>query len=252
MCNFFSCVSDGKGNIWYFDWEVRKKILNGELSYDPDSHASICDYYKLREDKCNKFEYNPLTEGFVVDMLNNIDDSIRVIKKVRKLDFSSVIPQLVVKPIHYPLNKKRSRISKKDVYNLEKWFEVESNSLRHIENNVCSSICDNVGLSLWLSVWDNFGHFMEDDIINNIWNSKIVTDGLFFMNIASSIKLILRAYMASFFIFNDWQNLRHKSGDNPFQCGIDLWDRSLIPSSDGVNWRLHSGPQADVVYEDII
>lgn len=35
----------------------------------------------------------------------------------------------------------------------------------------------------------------------------------------------------------------------PFQSAADLWRADLVPSFDGVTWRLHSGPQADIVYE---
>jgi len=37
---------------------------------------------------------------------------------------------------------------------------------------------------------------------------------------------------------------------NPFQSGIDLWKRGLVPSFDGIDtWRLHAGKDARVVYE---
>ena len=56
MCNFFSCISDGKGKIWYFDYEIRKKIIEGKLDYYTDSHASIASFFNLNEDKLNKYE----------------------------------------------------------------------------------------------------------------------------------------------------------------------------------------------------
>ncbi len=45
MCQFFSTVSDGKGNMYYFDYEIRKRIINGELNYKTDSHSSIIEYF---------------------------------------------------------------------------------------------------------------------------------------------------------------------------------------------------------------
>ena len=33
MCNFFSLVSDGKGKIYYFDWELRQKCLKKEINF---------------------------------------------------------------------------------------------------------------------------------------------------------------------------------------------------------------------------
>ena len=74
MCNFFSFVTnpDNTSDFYYFDWEMRKKDWNGA-----DNHSHICAYYKINEDKCNKYEYNPLTDEFVIDMQNaKIDDVI--------------------------------------------------------------------------------------------------------------------------------------------------------------------------------
>lgn len=44
MCVFFSCDSSG-GHLYYFDWEIRKKIISGELDLEPDSHSSIAAYF---------------------------------------------------------------------------------------------------------------------------------------------------------------------------------------------------------------
>lgn len=105
MCNFFSVTSDGNGNIQYFDWELRKKCLTGELDYDPDSHTSINDYFGHKgaaEDKRNKYEYNPLTGKFTVDQINTGNDSAQVVQSVRALDFAKIVPQLIIKPIVHP------------------------------------------------------------------------------------------------------------------------------------------------------
>ena len=60
------------------------------------------------------------------------------------------------------------------------------------------------------------------------------------------------AYVSSFFALDKWKGIDNKPGENPFQCGIDLWERDLFPSFDGEVWRLHSGPNAKIVYEAII
>ena len=81
MCQFFSLVSDGKGKIMYFDWELRKKCLDNVLDYLPDSHTSIADYFGYRgkeEDILNKYEYNPLTKILTVDQLNTKNDKERI------------------------------------------------------------------------------------------------------------------------------------------------------------------------------
>ena len=92
MCKFFSCVSDGHGSIRYFSAEERTEIneKGNPKHYSFDSHSSICRYFEINEDKCNKYEYCPFTKKFVVDILNNIDDSAHVEKQVRNLDFTDI------------------------------------------------------------------------------------------------------------------------------------------------------------------
>jgi len=241
MCEFFSCVSDGKGNIWYLDWNIRKKIIDGELSYNADSHASICDYYKLREDKCNKYEYNPFTGKFTVDMLNNKDDSIRVERKVRKLDFSNVVPQLIIKPIYHPLKKTQYRVSKKDIKNLKQWTSVMYSVRYSVRTSVGTSVMHSVRASIWYSVWGSVVGSVVGSVGGSVWDS-----------VGNSVRASVWAYISSFFNLDKWKNIDHKPGENPFQCGIDLWERDLVPSFDGEVWRLHSGPNAKIVYEAII
>ena len=72
MCRFFSMCSDGNGNPIYFDWKLRKQILDGTIKTveSPDSHTSIATYFGHKgekEDKLNKYEYNPFTKEFTVD-----------------------------------------------------------------------------------------------------------------------------------------------------------------------------------------
>jgi hypothetical protein len=62
MCNFFSYEQDEVGNIYYYNLKMRKKIKEGE---NPDSHAQIAKYFKLNEDKLNKFENSQ------IDQINN-------------------------------------------------------------------------------------------------------------------------------------------------------------------------------------
>ena len=136
MCEFFSCVSNGQGAIWYFDWELRKRCISGELDYSPDSHTSIADYYGFggeKEDHMNKYEFNPLTGYFDIEQLNGMDDSQLVEVKVRQLDFSKIVPQLVIKEIVDPFGLPLREVTPEMIKLLENW-----NSVRN---------------SVWDSVW---------------------------------------------------------------------------------------------------
>lgn len=151
MCQFFSLVSDGKGKVFYFAWPERKKILAGELNYIADSHTSIADFNGFKgkkEDSLNKYEYNPLTKEFTVDQTNTTNDSIKVEKLCKKLNFKKIIPALIIKPIINPLKDKSClRVSKADLRLLKKWDSVW--------DSVWDTVGDKVGNKVWDSVWDS-------------------------------------------------------------------------------------------------
>jgi len=100
MCNFFSfcTMPDSTSDFYYFDWQMRQADKDGA-----DSHSHICAHFGINEDKCNKYEYNPLTGWFTVDMRNAVkDDSKRAEKWVKRLDFQTVVEPLIIKPIVNP------------------------------------------------------------------------------------------------------------------------------------------------------
>jgi len=69
-----SFLTDGLGTIYYADIKDRAKMRVIDLN--PDSHSSLAEYFKLNEDKCNKYEVL-LNGDFKVDQLNTTDDSER-------------------------------------------------------------------------------------------------------------------------------------------------------------------------------
>ena len=141
MCKFFSFVTQGDGKMFYFADDIRKKILKKELNYGTDSHSSIIDYYFGQqsitaefhkgdlEERFNKYEYNPLTKSFIIDSLssNVPDDSKIVSKKCEMLDFSTIVPELIVKPIVNPLLIERSEIvSAQEIKLLKNWASIRT------------------------------------------------------------------------------------------------------------------------------
>ena len=215
MCQFFSLVSDGKGNPMYFDWKLRKKCLDKELNYEPDSHTSIADYFGrkgAKEDTLNKYEYNPILKTFQTDQLNTTDDSKKIQKFCEKLDFKKIIPQLNIHPIVHPFKDlSTTKVTKQDLVLLKKWASVRT--------SVWTSVGD--------SIWDSVGASVRDSVGDSI-----------------------RGYISSYFLLDNWKHIKHKKGKNPFQPAIDLWNRGLVPSFDGKVWRLH-GKEGKVVWEGV-
>ena len=220
MCQFFSVTSNGSGQIKYFDWELRKKCLSGELDYNPDSHTSINDYFGfkgIREDKRNKYEYNPITGKFIVDKINGKNDRKSVEKKVRAIDFKTIIPQLNIHPIINPFEINPTISIDIAIQRLKQW--------------------DSVGASVRASVWDSVGASVWAYVGASVWDS-----------VRDSVWAYVGAYTSSLFPnIQKWEYIDHKAGKNPFQPCIDLWRSGLVPSFDGTTWRL-SG-KSGILYE---
>ena len=124
-----------------------------------------------------------------------------------------------------PLKIQRNSLpTKTEIELLEKW-----NSVR---GSVGASVRDSVRTLVGASVWNSVG----DSVGDSFW--VYVNDSLY-------------AYISSLFPnIKKWEGIYHEEGVNPFQSGIDLWKRGLVPSFDGIDtWRLHAGKDARVVYE---
>jgi hypothetical protein len=228
MCKFFSVVSDGAGKAYYFDYSVRKRIIAGELTYETDSHTSIADSYGFKgndEDMLNKYEYNPLTKEFKIDGMPNKDDSKIVHEFCKNLDFKTIVPELVIKPIIHSLRDVfAGEVTDREIELLKQWGSVRDSVRGSVRGLVWDSVRDSVGGSVWDSVWDSVGGL--------VWAS-------------------VGGYISSFFNLQKWKYTEHEEGKNPFQSCIDLWESGFVPSFDGKTWRLHAGKNAKIVYEAI-
>jgi len=215
MCKFFSCVSTGNGKPIYFDWELRKKVLSGELkNYESDSHTSIADYFGYKaekEDVLNKYEYNPLTKVFTIDQQNAKEkDHIEIHEWLEKVDWKTIVEPLIIKPIINPfVDRNVTEITPEDLGLLKKWASVGASVRDSVRDSVGASVGDSVrasvGDSVWASVWDLVG-----------------------------------AYISNFF------DIKYKYD---FNSGIKLWESGLVPSYDGKVWRLHAGEKAGIIFE---
>jgi hypothetical protein len=220
MCKFFSFISDGNGNFYYFNDEQRKKILKKELIKEDgyivesaDSHSSIARYYfkNAAEDKMNKYEFNPLTHLFEVDQINTTSDIILAENFVRSLDFRSIVLKINYKKIENPLEIEFTEINDYHKALLKSWASVRA------------SVVASVVASAWASV--------RASVVASVW-----------------------AYQSSFFDLekSEWKHCEKvdfQGNNNPFQSCIDLYWMGLIPSFNGKTWRLHAGKKAEIVFE---
>jgi hypothetical protein len=92
MCQFFSFVTDIKGNRYYFNQEQRNTICK-KLSYESDSHTSIADYYGFRskeEDLLNKYEYDIIRQSLNKDTINFDEDCDVLLEWCKSLNYKKV------------------------------------------------------------------------------------------------------------------------------------------------------------------
>jgi hypothetical protein len=67
MCNPISFLQDDKGKLYYFNLKQRHNPPKNISIDQLDSHSAIAEFFKVNEDECNKWEFNPLTDKFELD-----------------------------------------------------------------------------------------------------------------------------------------------------------------------------------------
>ena len=137
MCRFFSFVTDPVNHpaeYYYFDWEYCKANLDDD---GVDSHSHICAHFALDEDRCNKYEFNPLTKAFTIDQINSKrDDSEAAEKWANRIDFKTIVEPLIVKRIVNPLELPQvEKVTDEQIGWLKEWASVRD--------------------SVWAAVWDS-------------------------------------------------------------------------------------------------
>jgi hypothetical protein len=174
MCNFFSFVTDPVNHpaeYYYFDWDYRKAHLNDDGA---DSHSHICAHFNLDEDRCNKYEFNPLTNKFEIDMINSErNDSEAAEKWVKRLDFKTVVEPLIVKPIVNPLElPKVEQVTDEQIGWLKDWSSVKDS----VRDSVKDSVRDSVSASLWAYFSSFFAIDYEYDFSSavKLWEAGLV------------------------------------------------------------------------------
>ena len=211
MCKFFSFCTDSVNHpaeYYFFDWDYRKANLDDD---GVDSHSHICAHFKLNEDRCNKYEYNPLTKAFTVDQINsNRDDSEAAEKWAKRLDFKTIVEPLIIKPIVNPFELPAvERVTDEQIGWLKEWASVRALVGAFVGDLVRDLVSDSVGSSVSDSVWE-------------------------------SVRASSWAYFSSFFA------IEYKFDFSP---AVKLWEAGLVPAFDGTTWRLYTGKPARVVYE---
>ena len=107
-----------------------------------------------------------------------------------------------------------------------------------------ASVGDSVFSSVWDSVWDSVGA----SVFSSVWASVSASVSA---SVWNSVRVSVWAYVGSLFPnITRWKYIAHEPGIYPLQSAANLWRRGLVPSYSGGVWRLHSGAQAEIVWEE--
>ena len=242
MCKFFSFVGDGYGNFRFSDWATRKSLLGTDGN--PDSHTFILrGVAPKQQDRWSRYEFNPLTGVFTVDQGVEGHDHGAAEKWVRSRDWSTIVEPLIIKPIVHPFKDRQppKRITKAHIALVKEWASVRAS----VWDSVRSSVRSSAGASVWASVWASAGASVRSSVWDSVWASvrssvRSSAGASVRSSVWDSVWDSVWAYNSSFFDIDygyDYSNLNK------------LWNLGLVPSFDGKTWRLHGGPEGEVLWK---
>jgi hypothetical protein len=147
-----------------------------------------------------------------------------------------------------PLRIERGPVTDAEIQLLREWAQMRRElALMRTRNLVRTSVWDSVQNSKWNSVWDSVGNSVWGSVRRTVGNSVWDSVG---SAVWDSVGKTVWDYIGSLFPnIQQWCYMDCEPGVYPFRAGADLWRAGLVPSFDGTVWRLHSEPQAKVVWE---
>lgn len=214
-------------------------------SYREDRIVLECEVWGKRK------EFNQFQRRF---------EYIRLLRKVPKREIKAKAKALEPK-LGYKLSKvffsvnplagKAKVPTAYDVKLLKEWVRIDSVGVGYVGISVADHIRKTIVRSKWTYA-NRFlfqYHVLEDGIVERLLNKDLLSEEETSYHY-ESINDFIFAYKSSLFPgIMEWEGFDHKSGKNPFQSAVSLWNRGFVVSFDGKFWRLHSGFEAKVVYE---
>lgn len=82
------------------------------------------------------------------------------------------------------------------------------------------------------------------DMVRGMFRESLIRESL-------AVWEAVRAYVGYIFrnCINNWHT-ELKPGEYPFRPAVDMWNAGLVPSYDGIKWRLHGGKETKVLWEE--
>lgn len=161
---------------------------------------------------------------------------LRVLEEVSHLDrlfgwnYSEAI-----KPVHPFHIKPPKKITQRHIRLLKEWASVRDSVGASVRDSVWDRVWASVGASVWDRVWDSVWASVWDSVWDSVGPSVWDSVGAYFGSLFPGIK--------------NWKWANGTTNDYPFRAAVDLWHMGLIPSLAGKTWRLHGGPDGNVLWQ---
>jgi len=130
-----------------------------------------------------------------------------------------------------------------DIIMLKQWASVSAS----VSASVWASVSASVGV--WDSVWASVSASVGTSVRASVSARGASVGDSVWAYVGSLFPNITRWKYAGCFTASGGV-IAHEPGIYPFQSAANLWRRGLVPSYDGKQWRLHSGPTAEIVWEE--
>ena len=244
MCKAFSCIIDQVGTV---TWKL-----------GVDSHSDLArlgGYQDRVLGEFAKYEVTPRNGNYLHpdEWVCRVDESPtpswcgmhekELVLAAHKQWLSSLSKLLNLHPTVHPFSLTPPTITKRHIQLLKEWASVRAlvgDSVgASVEDSVWAAVGASVGASIWHSVrnsvWASVRASVEDSVWDSVWAAVRAS-------VRDSVVDSVWAYVGTFFKLPKWQE------GYPFQSAVDLWEMGLVASFDGATWRLHGGPNGQVLY----
>ena len=185
--------------------------------------------------------------------------SLRVVKELDPATHFKWRYNDVVSPLH-PLALPLRIPTKADLTLLSKWASVWASVRDSMRDSVWASVRDSVWDSVWASMRASVGDSMGASVWDSVWDSVWASVGAsvwdsmgasVWDSVWDSVGASMGAYVGWIFapVVPKWKCATYRKGTYPLMASVKLWQRGLVPSFDGTEWRLHSGPKGEIVWQ---
>jgi len=178
----------------------------------------------------NRYEYQKIIREVPLSEVKAL-----VFEQNKKMGWNFYNTLFPINPLELP---KVTKVTEQDVELLKEWASVSDSG--------SDSGSDSVVDLVWDLVVDSVGEEVGDAVYGSVCNAVYgavcnAVYGSVPVSVGDSVRASVYAYSTSLF-----PNIEF---EYDFSSCIKLCNKGLVPSYDGTSWRLHSGKNADIIWE---